>query len=87
MGDGHRTASADLFGEQGDHAPIAAQHVAEPHDRKFRETGVVVLLHQMLCNSLGDTHDAWWIDGLIRGDQHKSVDACFQSDFGDHASP
>ena len=77
---------SDLFGEQGYHAPIAAQYIAEPHDRKFRETGVVELLHQMLRNSLGGTHDARWIDGLIRRNQHKSVNACFQGDFGDHAS-
>ena len=55
--------------EQGHHAAVAAQDVAEPHRHKFRFAAPVHHLHHHLAQALGRAHDVGGVHRLVRGDQ------------------
>lgn len=87
MGHSDRSASANLIIEQRHHAPVASQHVAEPHHGKLRRAFLVELLHQMLGNAFGGAHDARWVDRFIGRNQRESIHTVSHGRFSHRASP
>ena len=70
----HRNGAAcgNLLLKQRDDTAATAQNIAESHSSKngFRSTGIV--LHDHLAHSLGGTHDAGRVNGLIGGNKNES---------------
>lgn len=74
VGDGHRASPGDLFPEDGHHAPLGIQHIAEPHRA---EPGGGMPPPQQLQTELrppfGGPHDAGGIDRLVGGDEDEQL--------------
>jgi len=80
MGDGHRSAFFDLFLEDGDHAPAAAQHVPEADDGKFGGAFGRFVQYDVFGDPFGGAHDVHRPDGFVGGDHYESFYTVFIGD-------
>ena len=72
MSNGNRPTGGDLALEDGDHAAVRAEHIAETHcgENGFRRTSIV--LHDHFAHALGRPHDACGVNRLIGGDEDEA---------------
>ena len=75
VGDGDRAALLDLLEEPRHHAAVAAEHVAEAHDRERRAAAHGLRLDDQLGDALGRAHDARRVHRLVGRDQDEALDA------------
>ena len=52
---------------------MAAQNVAKAHGHTLHLAFPCIILHQHFRYALCGAHDVCWVDGLVRGQQHKAV--------------
>ncbi|MPM91291.1 hypothetical protein SDC9_138419 [bioreactor metagenome] len=68
------TANGNLPSEKWNHASVATKNIAESNRHIFCIfTGLVHVLHNQFAQIFGCPHNISRVDGLIRGDQHKTL--------------
>ena len=71
----HGAAFRNLLFEQGNHAAIAAEHVAEAHRREHGLRRTRIVLHDHLAHALGGAHDRSGVHGLVGRDEREVLHA------------
>ena len=82
IGDGDRSAAADLVLEDRHHAAVGPQHVAEPHHGEAGRRDLRHGVDEALGNLLRHAHDARGMDRLVGGDEDEVPHAELVGHFG-----
>ena len=80
MSDSHRPALGDLLLKERDHTSPAAEDIAETDAGKSQAFRFPGGLHQHFTDAFGCPHHVRGIDGLVRGDEDKSLDSKLRRD-------
>ena len=71
----HGAAFRNLLLEQGNHAAVAAEHIAEAHRREHGLRCAGVVLHDHLAHALGGAHNRSGVHGLVGRDEREVLHA------------